>query len=384
MVKSWVKRISLVLVLVLGVMTMGLTPSFAAGEITLYTPYTSISVTPGETINYNVQVINNTGGVQETSLSVQGLPEKWNYQLTAGGWSLQRIAVLPDEPQSVSLQVDVPLEINKGTYRFELVAEGKDSLPLVVQVTEQGTFKTELTTEQPNMEGHSDSSFQFTANLRNRTAEKQLYSLTAGAPQGWDVQFQVDAKSVTSVSVEPNTTKDIDITVKPPEGVKQGSYKIPVKAATTSTSASIDFEVVITGTYDVELSTPTGLLSTDVTAGGERNLTLTVTNTGSADLRDLSLSANTPVDWEVTFEPKQITKLEAGKSAEVTATIKADEQAIAGDYVVNMKASSPEASSEASFRVAVKTSMLWGWLGVLIILGVIGGVYYLFRTYGRR
>ncbi|WP_338142660.1 NEW3 domain-containing protein [Brevibacillus marinus] len=384
MMKRWAKHLSLFLTFVLAVMAWGGVPTSAAGELTLFTPYTSIAVTPGESINYNVQVINNSSVVQEAALTVQGLPQNWEYQLTSGGWSLQRIAVLPDEPQSVSLQVDVPLEINKGTYRFQLVAEGKASLPLVVQVTEQGTFKTELTTEQPNMEGHSGSNFQFEATLRNRTAEKQLYSLTADAPEGWDVQFKVDGNSVTSVSVEANTTKDIDITVTPPEGVKQGSYKIPVKAATTSTSASTEFEVVITGTYDVELSTPTGLLSTDVTAGGERNLTLKINNTGSADLRNITLSADTPANWEVTFEPKQITKLEAGKSTEVTATIKADKQAIAGDYVVNMKASSPEATSEAQFRVAVKTSMLWGWLGVLIILGVIGGVYYLFRTYGRR
>ncbi|UFJ39703.1 NEW3 domain-containing protein [Brevibacillus humidisoli] len=380
----WTKHLSLVLTVVLGVMTLGIAPSYAAGGITLFTPYTSISVTPGESINYNIQLINNSSEMQETALSVQGLPEGWEYQLTSGGWSLQRMAVLPDEPQNVSLQVDVPLEIDKGTYRFQLVAEGKASLPLVVNVTEQGTFKTELTTEQPNMQGHADSSFSFQATLRNRTAEKQLYSLTAGAPQGWDVQFKVDAKSVTSVHVEPNTTKDIDIEVSPPEGVKKGSYKIPVKAATSSTSASAEFEVVITGSYDVELSTPTGLLSTDVTAGDERNVTLQVTNTGSADLRDIELSADTPVNWEVTFEPKKITKLEAGKSTEVTAKIKADGQAIAGDYVVSMTARAPEASSEAQFRVAVKTSLLWGWLGVLIILAVIGGVYYLFRTYGRR
>ncbi|MBO8163357.1 MAG: hypothetical protein H0Z34_06510 [Brevibacillus sp.] len=380
----WAKHLSLVLTLVLGVLATGWVPAQAAGELTLYTPYTSISVTPGESINYDIEVINNSQTVQETGLAIQGLPDGWEYQLTAGGWSIQRLAVLPDQSRNISLQVDVPLEIDKGSYRFQLVAEGKGSLPLTVTVTEQGTFKTELTTEQPNMQGHASSSFNFEATLRNRTADKQLYSLTAEAPKGWDVQFKVDGKAVTSVSVEPNTTKDIDIEVSPPEGIKQGSYKIPVKAATSSTSAGTEFEVVITGNYDIELSTPTGLLSTDVTAGGERTLTLKVSNTGSADLHDIELSADTPVNWEVTFEPKRINKLDAGQSTEVTATIKADDQAIAGDYVVNMTARAPEATSEAQFRVAVKTSLLWGWLGVLIILGVIGGVYYLFRTYGRR
>lgn len=384
MIRSWGKSLSLFVAFIVGVMTLGLVPSLAAGEVTLYTPYTSISVTPGESIHYNVEIINNSSQVQDAELKVQGLPENWEYQLTSGGWSLQQISVRPDQSQQVSLQVDVPLEIDKGSYRFQLVAAGKATLPLLVTVTEQGTFKTELTSEQPNMEGHASSSFHYKMTLRNRTAEKQLYSLTADVPSGWDVQFKVDGKSVTSVNVDANTTKDIDVEADPPEGIKQGAYKIPVKAATSATAASTELEAVITGSYAVKLSTPTGLLSTDVTAGGQRNLTLTVANTGSADLRDIELRADTPLNWEVTFEPKQIAKLEAGKTTEVTATIKADEKAIAGDYVVSMTSRAAEASSEAQFRVAVKTSMLWGWLGVLIILGVMGGVYYLFRTYGRR
>ncbi len=68
----------------------------------------------------------------------------------------------------------------------------------------------------------------------------------------------------------------------------------------------------------------------------------------------------------------------------VTATIKADKKAIPGDYVTNLEARTPEASSKASFRMSVKTPMLWGWIGVLIIAAAIGTVWYLFRKYGRR
>jgi uncharacterized membrane protein len=384
MARMWKKALSCLLTLILGIAAAGSGSSWAAESLSLYTPYTNISVTPGESINYSVDVINNSGQIQDAELHVEGLPAKWEAKITADGWSVQQVSVKPNSVQSISLQVDVPLEVNKGAYRFQLVAKGKASLPLTVNVSEQGTFKTELTTDQPNMEGHAGSTFNYKATLRNRTAEKQLYSLAAEAGQGWDVQFKVDGKNVTSVSVEPNATKDIDIEINPPEKVKSGSYKIPVKAATSSTSSTLELEVVITGSYDVELGTPTGLLSTEVTAGGTRTLQLKITNTGSADLHDIELSSSAPVNWEVTFEPKKITKLEAGKSTEVTATIKADDKAIAGDYVVSMTATAPEASSEAQFRVAVKTSLLWGWLGVLIILAVIGGVYYLFRTYGRR
>jgi uncharacterized membrane protein len=134
----------------------------------------------------------------------------------------------------------------------------------------------------------------------------------------------------------------------------------------------------------VELTTPTGVLSTSVTAGDSKTLDLTVKNTGSARLIDLEMNSSPPPNWEVTFEPSKITSLEPGQSTTVKATIKADKKAIAGDYVTGISVKSPEASSEAQFRVTVKTSVLWGWLGVLIIAAVIGFVYYLFRTYGRR
>src|SRR5439155_990626 len=82
---------------------------------------------------------------------------------------------------------------------------GFGSLPLTINVSQQGTFKTELTVKQPNMEGHSNSTFTFNAELRNRTAETQLYALQAAAPPGWNVVFKSSGyKQVTSVNVEPN------------------------------------------------------------------------------------------------------------------------------------------------------------------------------------
>ncbi|WP_019121999.1 NEW3 domain-containing protein [Brevibacillus massiliensis] len=372
------------LTLLLILAAFGATGAFAAGGISVYTPLTNISVTPGESINYSVDVINNTSEIQNVALAVTGLPDKWEAKLTSDGWSVSSVSVKPNSSYNLSLQVDVPLQVDKGAYHFQLNAGGKGVLPLTVNVSEQGTYKTELTSEQPNMEGHANSTFNYQVTLRNRTAQKQLYALTAGAPQGWDVQFKTDGKSVTSVNVDAGAAKDIDVEVHPPEKVKSGTYKIPLKAATNSSSAETGLEVVITGSYSLELSTPSGVLSTDVTAGGKRTLQLKVTNTGSADLRNLDLTANTPVNWEVTFEPKKIPQLAAGQSEEVTATIKADDKAIAGDYVVGMTAGAPEATADAQFRVTVKTSLLWGWLGVLIVAAVIGGVYYLFRTYGRR
>lgn len=352
--------------------------------VVLYTPYTRISVPPGQSIDYTVDVINNTTQVKNVDLYVAGIPKGWTYELKSGGWSISALSVLGGEKKNVSLHIDVPFKVKKGRYRFRVTAGGLATLPLTVTVSEEGTFKTELTTKQPNMQGSGKSNFTFNAELKNRTAEKQLYSLRSNSPRGWNVTFSVSGRQVASVQVEPNVTENISIQIDPPDDIAAGTYKIPVLAANSSTSAALELEVVVTGSYSMELTTPTGLLSASVTAGDEKRIALLVKNNGSAPLKNITLNSSAPVNWDVIFDPKTVDTLGPGRSAEVYATIQADKKAIPGDYVTSLEAKVPEVSSKASFRVSVKTSMLYGWIGVLIVGGAVSAVYYLFRKFGRR
>ncbi|WP_029192861.1 NEW3 domain-containing protein [Paenibacillus harenae] len=377
---KWLLAISLVWGGAAGVIAE---PAEAASTVELYSPYLELSAPPGDSISYSIEVINHGTAMQSVDLRFDAKGNDWAYELTSGGRAVSRLAIKAGESQSVNLRLDVPLEVNKGSYPFQVKA-GDSVLPLAVQVSEQGTFRTELTTDQPNMQGHADSTFSFSATLRNRTAEKQTYALAAQAEPGWDISFSEGGKSVTSVEVEPNSEKSISISAVPPQSVNAGTYQIPISASNNSTAGETTLEAVITGTYNLVLSTPNELLSTEVTAGSERKLDLVVTNSGTAELNKVSLSASSPSGWEVSFEPSTVDSIKAGATARVQATIKADKKALAGDYVVSMTASSPEKTADAQFRVAVKSSVLWGWIGILIILAVIAGLYYLFRKYGRR
>lgn len=356
----------------------------AADGVLLYTPYTMISVPPGQSINYSIDVFNKASTAKNIFISLANMPKGWDYDLKAGGWSIKKLAVLPGEKKTISLTVNVPMKVNKGNYHFKVIAGGFDELPLTVDVSEKGTFKTEFTCDQSNMEGNSKSTFTFRTNLTNQTGEKQLYSLRASSPRGWRVTFKPNYKEATSVEMDPGTNKAINVDINPPEMIEAGTYKIPVRALTNTSSAGLELEVVVTGTYEMELTTPNGLLSTTITAGDTKRIPLLIKNTGSAGLSDVSLRAASPVNWDVVFEPQTIDNLEAGKSAEVVATIKAGKKAIAGDYATTITASTPEVSSKAAFRISVRTPMLWGWVGIMIILIAVGSVYYLFRKYGRR
>lgn len=356
----------------------------AGNGITLYTPYTHISVPPGESIDYSVEVKNYGNQRKDVAIALSGLPEDWEATLKAGGYSIERIAVLPGEKKTVSLTLNVPLKVDKGKYNIRLVAKNYDVLPIVVDVSEEGTFKTEFSSDQINMEGHSKSNFNFSTKLKNHTGEKQLYSLLASPPRGWNVAFKPNGRQATAVEIAPGKTTNITVDVKPSSQVKSGSYKIPIKASNKFSTANLELEVVIKGSYDLELTTPTGLLSSSITSGKEKQMELLVRNTGSSELRNIGFSYSKPKDWEISMEPDTIPMIKAGGATKVKAIIKAADKAIPGDYLPKITAKTPEASSTASLKVQVKTPLLWGWLGIFIILGTLGAIYYLFKKYGRR
>lgn len=52
--------------------------------------------------------------------------------------------------------------------------------------------------------------------------------------------------------------------------------------------------------------------------------------------------------------------------------------------MTKITARTPEADTTTDFRISVKTPMITGWIGVVVILAALGAVYYLFRKYGRR
>ncbi|OJV35738.1 MAG: hypothetical protein BGO33_10695 [Bacteroidia bacterium 43-41] len=374
--------------LMLFVVVMGFVALLHAEEtekrMLLYTPYTKISVPPGETINYSIDVVNNTEGLQTPDIYVMGIPHGWKSEMKSGSYIVNQLAVMPNDKKTFNLQVTVPLQVNRGTYRFVVHAGNEAELPLSVMVSSQGTYKTEFTTDQPNMQGNSKSNFNFNANLNNKTAETQLYALIAAAPRGWNVIFRANGKQATSAQVEPNSTENISIEITPPGNVEAGTYKIPIKATTGSASGELELEVVVTGSYDMELTTPRGLLSSDITAGDTKRIDLVVNNTGSAELKDVRLSSSKPEGWEVSFEPTAVETLKAGESVDVQAVVRASKKAIPGDYVMNISANTPETGKSVSFRMTVKTPLLWGWIGIGIIVVVCGTIFYLFRKYGRR
>lgn len=235
-----------------------------------------------------------------------------------------------------------------------------------------------------NLEAAANTTFTYNARLTNDARVPRIYQLSANVPSGWNVAFKTEGYQVTSINIDSGKTQDITVEIIPGIATKPGKYNIPVTAVTGPESFKLDLEAVVKGTYGVSLTTPTGRLSDDVTEGNRKEIHLRVRNTGTITLDNLDLSAQAPPQWEATFSPASIKQLEPNKETEIIATLKVPDKTIAGDYVTTFSVKTPQSTSDAAFRMTVKTSALTGWLGILIILAALGAVYYLIRKYGRR
>lgn len=362
-------------------------PAQASDGLLLSAPFPGIEVRPGETVTFPLEL--RSTAPRKVDLQVVSAPKGWSTSFKGGGMIVNQAFVGDSEPARVDFQVEVPQDAQPGTYNFVIRAAGAGasstlSLQLVIKETPSGNDK--MTTQYPVLSGTSTTTFQFRVDLTNNGAQERSYSLNAQAPPGWQVTFSpaYDNKQIASLSLKPGQSQGLDVTVRPPQGVKAGTYNIPIEAVSSNSKASVVLKVVITGTYSMEITTPTERLNAEATAGSESPLTLIIKNTGSSDLQNITFSAATPTNWAVTFKPDTIDVLPAGENRQIIAYIKPAKEAIAGDYVVNITANSPAASTTASFRVSVRTSTLWGVVGVLLVLAVIGGVAWIFHKYGRR
>ena len=77
--------------------------------------------------------------------------------------------------------------------------------------------------------------------------------------------------------------------------------------------------------------------------------------------------------------------LPAGQTINVIAHVTPSGNAIAGDYQITVRVNTKEAKTDSSdIRFTVETSIVGALLGLVLILAAIGGLWWVFRTYGRR
>ena len=366
---------------------VGAAPVGAVQAITLTTPYPAVAVAPGSTVNFDIDVT--TDAPDRVDLTVTGVPADWTSSLRGGGFTVDGVQTGGTKtPTKVTLNVTVPAAAAAGTTRIIVhgVTSSKDetALALDVRVSPTAAGSVSLTTDVPQLKGASDATFKFTLTLTNDTPDDLTFSVVGTGPADWTVDTQVGSQSqAASVVVKAGGSTPVTVTAKPGSSTPAGEYPIAVDATSGGQTAHADLQVTITGSYKLSMTTVDQRVSMNATAGATSDLTVVLTNSGTADIDAAALSATSPTGWIVKFEPATVA-VPAGQQVQAIAHVTPSSDAITGDYVTTIKADAPLATASIDIRVTVQTSLLWGAIGVLVIVLALGGLWLVFRRFGRR
>lgn len=349
-------------------------------------------------------VCNGSDFSTELEFVASGAPEGWTVAVRPnfGPYEITNVMLGAGDSKDYRLRITPPagdIAVADFTIQFQLIS-GTGAVLLEESVSvkkgageEVAAGDIAITSTFPVLRGPSSNPFEFEVQVRNNTPGDvsvdltgQVFDPTGQTPLPWDIIFTPafgEQKLIASLSLTPNGSQRVKVTVRPALLSAADDYPILVSVSNDDYQSDIVLQTTLTGTFDLALSTPDGRLNVDATTGKPTTSQVLLINTGTADLKDVRLSASTPANWTVSFSP-ELTDLGRGFQIPPDVTITPPEDAVPGDYIITIRAQTPDASDTVDLRVTVEASSIWQWFGIALVIIVVGGMLGVFVRLGRR
>lgn len=361
-------------------------PPTPVQSLEVTTPYPGVVVEPGDQVGFDLSV--RAPQATDVALSVEGVPEGWTAAFRGEGFEIDAVTAGPGLATTASFDITVPIDAAEDTYDLTVTAQGGGdtvTVPLSIRVSTQAGGEVTMTPDFPGLRGPAGETFTFNVELRNDTPGDVQFELAASGPAGWQVTAQPAGEAQAStISVASAASEQISVEVQAPASVDAGQYPVTVQATSPGTTVESELIVEVVGSFSLALNTVDERLNAEVTVGAASQIQLLVTNTGTASLQGVTLSATPPSDWDVTLDPEVVADIPPGETQAVTASVMPSGEAVAGDYLVNFSATHDEASADIEVRTSVNPSPLWGFVGIALIALTLAGLAWVFRRFGRR
>jgi uncharacterized membrane protein len=369
----------------------------------LILPFKDLTVGQGQEVTMDAEVVNRTKDPVEVSLSLDGVPKGWdvNFNSRYPSYPIRSVTVAgaggdqsATKSTTIEFKTKVPDATRPGNYQIKVTAKDMAGATQYVETVnfrvtskkvETGGLK--LTSQYPVLTTASGQTLKFTLDLKNETNKPLTVSLSPQAPDGWTVRFkpQFGDTQISSIQLKENATETLSVEIDSPARAEAKEYPVTVRARSGGFEAAANLKVTLKGTQDLKMGSASGTLNTSVTAGKKTPVDFLVGNAGTAPIRNLGFITKKPNDkWTVEFKPDKIDSLNSGEVREIKMEILAPDRTIAGDYLLNLTANSPEVNKSVEFRVTVSTPTLWGWVGFSIVGLVVLGLAGVFYRLGRR
>ncbi len=304
--------------------------------------------------------------------------------------------------ETIDVTIASPSVTEVGDYMITLRASGAQASAeeIDIRVTLSAPVfeeKIEVMAVYSKLEAIAGEEFAFEVEYRftgagGVTGESRDFELRTTVPQGWEAYMTPryeKEKKLSAISLKPGVAygERTRVVVSAPFWPlpEPGEYKITFEAVSGELKDSVELKAVITARYFLALVPSGERYDTKAEAGRDNYFSVELGNLGTAVIENINFSSDKPQGWTIEFTPEKVDLLEAIDSQTIDVNIKPPPETIAGDYMVTFRASGTQYSSEKlALRVTVETPTIWGWVGVAVILVVIGALVVIFMRFSRR
>lgn len=365
-------------------------------QVSMEFEYPGVEVFPGESVSLGLVLQNRSTGDVTIDLSVASQAAGWISSIKSGGLTVTGAYVPAGTSKTLSFVAAPSAEEKPGRYLFRVEGRGADGTPVLQKVfavtvrerreQSRGSAGIGLTASYPILRGASDIFYEFSVEMVNKMDADEVFDLSSQGPQGWEVNIKpaYEARYISNLQLKAKENRKLTVEVKPPPGAPPGDYAVTVRASSGAAYAAAALTVVLTGTYELSVTTTSGVLSLEAQQGRPARVSIFIKNLGTAAQGHVGLLSFKPENWSVDFVPAQVDGLAPGDTKQVEVLITPYDKALVGDYSVELKAIGEKASKSVEFRVTVKASSIFGWIGIALIVLVVLGLALLFRWLGRR
>ena len=295
---------------------------------------------------------------------------------------------------------EVRTEVGQGEYILYVESDGyrsaeKDDVSIKCgYTTDVGTIMLEkknygltIDVKSPLVTASIGNKPIYEIDLSNVGKSDDVFGLDVeGLPAGWYGRYKLAADSTESVSklfIESGDEKTVFLEIIPPYSVEKGDYSFNATVTSSDGVYSEPLDTKITGSSNMVVFSEK--YRYDITKGEAADIPVTISNRGNGEaLTNVRVEVSAPEGWNVRASPATVPSIQPGEKATVYLKVTPPANIAASDYKISVKVISDQEEETDEIRVVISESSLVGIMGLLLLIGACGGVYYFFRKHERR
>ena len=257
-------------------------------SIIMAAEYPGVEIPVDEDLSMDI-IFHNKGKTDENvEVWLAEKPEGWNAKIKTYRYTVTGVHVPAGNDKTLTFDAQPPKDVTPGKFIFRVEAKTQDGkfkmtqdITVIVTGAEEKSVEdrgVKLTTSYPEIRGPSDATFEFSIEVNSKLDDDAVFDLFAQGPKGWDINFKpaYETKYITSLRLKANQNQTIAVEVKPALMSKAGEFPINVRVSSGDANGEVQLAVILTGTYNLEVGTPDGLLSLDARQGKPANMSFYV------------------------------------------------------------------------------------------------------------